>query len=71
MRNGDDYVLEGGGGLRLLLSDESWTGGRASVRGDGRFIVNLFIRFETIERGISFIAGNSHFPVFIRRSELS
>lgn len=45
--------------------------GRAGVRGDGRFIVNLFIRFETIERGISFIAGNSHFPVFVRRSELS
>lgn len=67
MRNGDDYVLEGGGGLWLLLSDESWAG----VRGDGRFIVNLFIRFETIERGISFIAGNSHFPVFVRRSELS
>lgn len=69
MRNGDDYVLEGGGSSAFAFG--RIVDGRAGVRGDGRFIVNLFIRFETIERGISFIAGNSHFPVFVRRSELS
>lgn len=62
-------MLEGGGSSAFAF--RRIVRGRAGVRGDGRFIVNLFIRFETIERGISFIAGNSHFPVFVRRSELS
>lgn len=44
----------------LLLSDESWMGGW--VRGDGRFIVNLFIRFETIERGFLLSRGIFIFP---------
>lgn len=56
------------GRLRLLLSDESWTGGW--VRGDGRFIVNLFIRFETIERGFLLSRGIFILPLFVRRSEL-
>lgn len=60
-------MLEGGGSSAFAF--RRIVRGRAGVRGDGRFIVNLFIRFETIERGISFIAGN--FPVFVRRSELS